>query len=57
MPTRQQAAVLGPGTNHVGDIVDDNNTMGSTVVAGGDGSETLLPGGIPLFFGKKPHGT
>ena len=31
----------------VRDIVHDNNTVGTAVVGGGDGSETLLSGRIP----------
>lgn len=30
------------------DIVDDDDSVGSAIVAGGDGSEALLTGGIPL---------
>jgi hypothetical protein len=33
---------------HIGDIVDDADTVGAAVVRGCDGSETLLAGGIPL---------
>lgn len=33
---------------HVGDIVDDADTVGTTVVGGSDGAETLLAGSIPL---------
>ena len=33
---------------HVCDIVDDADAVGATVVGRGDGSETLLAGGIPL---------
>ena len=33
---------------HVGDIVDDADAMGTTVIGGGDGSESFLAGGIPL---------
>lgn len=33
---------------HVGDIVDDANAVGATVVGRGDGSESLLAGSIPL---------
>ena len=33
---------------HVGDIVDDTDPVGATVVGGGDGAEALLAGGIPL---------
>lgn len=36
---------------HVGDIVNDADTMGTTVVRGGNGSETFLTSGIPLFRG------
>lgn len=36
----------------VGDIVDENVTMSSTVVGLGDGTETLLTSGIPLWFYK-----
>jgi hypothetical protein len=34
---------------HIGDIVDDADTVGATVVRGGNGSESLLTGGIPLM--------
>lgn len=34
---------------HIGDIVDDADAVGATVVGGCDGSETLLAGGIPLY--------
>jgi hypothetical protein len=34
---------------HVGDIVDDADTVGAAVVRGCDGSEALLACGIPLF--------
>lgn len=37
----------------VGDIVDDDDTVGTTVVGGGDGTETLLTGGIPLDGGER----
>lgn len=37
---------------HVGNIVDDANAVGATVVGGGDGSETLLTSGIPLLKGN-----
>jgi hypothetical protein len=33
---------------HVGDIVNDADAMGATVIGRGDGTETLLTGGIPL---------
>lgn len=33
---------------HIGDIVDDADTVGATVVGRGDGTETFLAGGIPL---------
>lgn len=33
---------------HVGDIVDDADAVGTSVVGGGDGSETLLSCGVPL---------
>lgn len=33
---------------HVGDIVDDADTVGTSVVGRSDGSETLLPCGVPL---------
>jgi len=32
---------------HIGDVVDDDDTVGTTVVAAGDGTESLLTGGIP----------
>lgn len=31
----------------VGNIVDDNDAMGSSVVGGGDGAETFLSGCVP----------
>lgn len=34
---------------HVGHIVDDTDTVGTTIVGRGDGTETLLTGGIPLL--------
>lgn len=37
---------------HVGDIVDDADAVGTSVVGGGDGSETLLSCGVPLCGGK-----
>ena len=37
---------------HVGDIVDDADTVGASVVGGSDGSESFLAGSIPLFSGK-----
>ena len=33
---------------HVGNIVDNANAVSTAVVGGGDGTETLLAGGIPL---------
>ena len=33
---------------HVGNIVDDADSVGATVVGRSDGTETLLAGGIPL---------
>lgn len=33
---------------HVGDIVDNADTVGAPVVGGCDGSESLLAGSIPL---------
>lgn len=38
---------------HVGDIVDDTDAVGTAVVGRGNGSETLLAGGIPLCGGEK----
>ena len=37
---------------HVGDIVDDADAVGTSVVGGGDGAETLLPCGVPLCGGE-----
>lgn len=34
---------------HIRHIVNDADAVGATVVRGGDGSETLLTGGIPLY--------
>lgn len=34
---------------HVGDVVDDANTVGTSVVRRSDSSESLLAGGIPLL--------
>ena len=33
----------------VSHIVDDNDAMSTTVITGGDGAETLLTSGIPLY--------
>lgn len=33
---------------HVGDIVDNANTVSTAVVGGGDGSESLLASSVPL---------
>lgn len=33
----------------VRDIIDDNDTMGTTVVGRGDGAETLLSSSVPLL--------
>jgi hypothetical protein len=33
---------------HVGDIVDNADTVSTTIVRRGDGSESLLTGGVPL---------
>lgn len=37
---------------HVGDIVDDADAVGTSVVRRGDGSETLLTCGVPLSGGE-----
>lgn len=33
---------------HVGDVIHNNDAVGTAVVAAGDGTETLLTGSIPL---------
>lgn len=38
---------------HVGDIVDDANAVGATIVGRGDGSEALLASGVPLVEARR----
>lgn len=37
---------------HVGDIVDDADAVGASVVRRGDGSESFLASSIPLYSSK-----
>lgn len=37
----------------VGYVVDDNDAVRAAVVGGGDGAESLLPGGVPLLLKRE----
>lgn len=39
---------------HIGDIVDDADAVGTSVVRAGDGSESFLAGSIPLYPKYQP---
>jgi hypothetical protein len=34
----------------IGDIIDNNNSVGSTIITAGDGAESFLAGSVPLHW-------